>query len=122
MVSIHLLINSKYVTLLNFLTMFITSWLAYFAFLIFIHFSPMFNSSASMSITFNSALFYLDFIIIIGITCLTDFFLYSWNLNFSNNVTNSLIIERKAKGTLETNHDLPNILQKFYKIFKRMNE
>jgi hypothetical protein len=102
--------------------MLILSWLAYFGFLIFIHFSPMFNSSATMSITFNSALIYLDLFIIIGITCLTDFFIYSWSINFSKSITNSLINERKSKGTLETNHDLPPILQKLYKIFKRMNE
>ena len=102
--------------------MLILSWLSYYAFLLFIHFSVMFNSCASMYVTFTSALIYLDWILVVGITCLIDFFLYSWYSNFSNSVSSSLLIERKAKGTLETYHDLPNNLEKYVNMFKKMNE
>jgi len=102
--------------------MFILSWVAYFGFLVFVHFSTWFNSCGTMAISFSSALIYLNWVIVVGICCLFDFFIYSWNLNFNKSVTNSLIIERKAKGGLETSHDLPSNLEKYSKIYKRMNE
>lgn len=122
MVSINLIIKSKYVTILNFLTMIILSWLAYYGFLIFVHFSILFNSVASMGVTFLSALLHLDWVIVIGITNLLDFFIYSWNINSRNSVANILLIERKEKGSLETTHDLPSELEKYIKVYNRMNE
>lgn len=123
MVSIHLIIKSKYITILNALTMIITSWLAYYAFLLFIHFSTMFKSCGTMYVTFTSSLIYLDWIVVIGINCLIDFFFYSWRLNFERNVANTLMNERKLKGNLnDSENNLPKNLEKYVKMIKRMDE
>lgn len=102
--------------------MLIFSWLAYYGFLIFIHFSTMFNSCASMYVTFTSSLVYLNFIIVVGITGSIDLFLYSWNMNFGSDVATALMIERKAKGNLESANNLPKNLEKYVRMFKKMNE
>jgi len=120
-VSINLIINSKYITILNALTILILSWFAYFGFIIFIHFSNIFNSCATMYTTFTSSLVYLNFVLIVGFTSFIDLFLHSWNFNFSDSVTNTLLLERKAKVLLDNITIFPNKLLKYIRIFKQIN-
>lgn len=102
--------------------MLILSWLAYFGFLIFIHYSTMFNSCATMYVTFTSALLYLNWVILVGLISLIDFFLYSWNTNFSGSIISTLIVERKKKGSLETYHDLPKNMDVYLRKFRQMSQ
>lgn len=116
-----MIIKSKYVTFLNVLTMLILTWIAYFAFLTYIHFSIMFNSSASMVVVFNSSKLYLNLVLVAGTCGVIDFILYSTYMNFSNRITTNLMIERKIKGKLDNPGDLPNDLQKYVRKFNKMN-
>merc|ERR1711957_926778 len=122
MVSVHLMITTKYNTTLNILTMLILTFIAFYVFIFVIHFSPIFNSSASMIVVFGQWRVYLDGLIVIGFNNFMDFMIYSYNLNFGDSVTGSLMIERKAKGNLDSTDDLPGSLEKHLKIYNRMNE
>lgn len=121
MVSLNIIINSKYITILNVLTMIFFSFICYFGFLVYVHYSTMFNSCASMYVTFTSSLVYFNLIVVSGLTSAIDFCLYSGYLNFSNSVTCTLMKERKEKSVLENYHELPKLLQKFVRIYKRMS-
>lgn len=101
--------------------MLIFSWLAYYGFLVFIHFSTMFNSCATMYTTFSSTMIYLNWILCVGLCGIIDFCLYSGFINFSNSVTNTLIIERKKKGELNDYNNLPKPLEKYVKLYKKLS-
>ena len=122
MVSVHLMITTKYNTTLNILTMLILTFIAFYVFIFVIHFSPLFNSSASMIVVFGQWRVYLDGLIVVGFNNFMDFMIYSYNLNFGESVTGALMIERKAKGNLDSPDDLPGSLEKHLKIYNRMNE
>ena len=101
--------------------MLILSWFAYFGFIIFIHFSTIFNSCASIYNTFTSALVYLNWVLIVGLTGFIDLFLHTWYFNFSNSVLNTLLLEKKAKGLLDNITIFPKKLLKYIRLFKRIN-
>ena len=74
-----------------------------------------------MYVTFTGSLIYLNWVLVVGCTGFIDLCLYSWKINFSKSVTNTLMIERKANGSLDNIINFPKSLQKYIKLFKKMN-
>lgn len=110
-----MIIKSKFITLMNGLIIFVLSWVLYFVFLLWVHYSPMFNSNATMTVAFTSSSLYLTFVLIVGLTGGIDYFFYAWDLNFNNSTLNILIKQRKEKGSIHNYHDFPPELNKYIK-------
>lgn len=116
----NILIKSKYITWINIVVIIVTSWIAYFAFLGYIHYSTMFNSCATMVVAFNSVLLYLNLLIVVGFTSIFDFALYSGYMNFNRIILTTLQKERKLKGNLNNPYLIPKFLQRYINLFKKL--
>ncbi len=114
-VSLRLLINSKYITTYNVLVMTITSWLFYIIFLKYVDGSDIFKSVGTMVVEFNSGKLYLSSILIIGSAGIIDFFTKSYDTLF-NNTYSSMLQILKNKGLLDDIPSIPSaIINELYK-------
>lgn len=77
--------------------MFILSWVLYCFFVYAVNYFPVFNSFATMSVAFESAGLYLNWILIVGVTFIIDFSFYLYNYFFKGNLVNILMQEKKRK-------------------------
>ena len=118
-VSIDLVILTKYETWINWVILGIITGLAYAIFLIIVHFSIMFNSVGTMGVAFSSPSLWLTIIFIGGICFIIDFAIVAFNFNFRATMTNILQAKRN-QGLL--NEDMPpKIKEKLaqYDIYKK---
>lgn len=115
----NLLIKSKYITVFNFLTMLILSWILYFGFVLWVHFSTWFKSNSTMFVAFTSSSLYLTWVLITTLTAGIDYFFYSFDMNFSKTTINILMRERKIKGSIDKYHDLPKRLDRYINKLKQ---
>ena len=118
-VSIDLIILTKYETWINWVILGIITGLAYAIFLIIVHFSIMFNSVGTMGVAFSSPSLWLTIIFIGGICFIIDFAIVAFNFNFRATMTNILQAKRN-QGLL--NEDMPpKIKEKLaqYDIYKK---
>jgi hypothetical protein len=99
--------------------MLILSWILYFAFVLWVHFSNFFNSNSTMFVAFTSSSLYLTWLLIITLTAGIDYFFYSFDLNFFKSTINILMRERKIKGTIDKYHDLPKRLDHYINKLKQ---
>lgn len=102
-------------TWINWAVIIVLSWVLYFVFLIWVHYSNFFQSNAIMSIAFSSSSLYLTFILIIGLTGGIDYFFYAWDMNFNKTTLNILLKLRNEKGKLENYRDFPSELNPYIK-------
>ena len=78
-VSVNLLIYTKYHTWINFVILLVITFFAYIIFLLIFHRMTMFNSVGTMTVAFRSGRFWMN-IIFVGGTCgIIDFFLLGFN-------------------------------------------
>lgn len=99
--------------------MLVLSWILYFGFVLWVHFSTLFNSNSTMFVAFTSSSLYLTWVLITTLTAGIDYFFYSFEMNFSNSTKNILIKRRKEKGSLERYHDLPKKLEPYINKLKQ---
>ena len=74
-VSIELLIQTKYHTWINFVIIIVITFLAYIIFLIIVQKLSMFNSVGTISVAFNSGRMWLNMIFVGGTCGIIDFFI-----------------------------------------------
>ena len=87
-VSIDLIVLTKYHTFINFLTMILTTFFLYFIFLIMVHNLSMFNSEGTMQIAFSSGKSWLIIILVTGISFISELGLLAFKTLFIKNVRN----------------------------------
>lgn len=102
-----MLIVQRFHSYITFLVMLVSSWIAYFAFVVFVHYSTLFNSYASMSASFYSARFWLNFFIIVGLCGFIDFTTHCADFMFNGTLSSKLQIIIKERGSINSIVDLP---------------
>jgi len=109
-VSLRLLINQKYHTLINTVIIAVLSWLLYALFLVLVNYSNTYNSVGTMVVAFGSAKFWLNTVLVV-ITCsMMDLITLTYQMLFTNSITSQLRILVKDRGTLDNPVDLPDII------------
>ena len=118
-VTLDLIVYTKYETWINWVILGIITGLAYAIFLIIVHYCVIFNSVATMAVAFASPSLWLT-IIFVGGTCFAiDFILYSFNFNFRSTMAN-MLQKRVSQGNL-SEEDLPDIIKEklaLYDVYK----
>lgn len=97
--------------------MFVLSWLLYFAFVIYVHFSPSYNSVGTMGVAFFSGKFYFNWLLVVGTCFAIDLCTSSYYILFGNNLAGTLMVLRKQRGTLDNNVDMPRQVEEYLKLF-----
>ena len=126
-VSLELLIETKYHTWINAAILFVVTFLSYIIFLVIVQKLSMFNSVGTVGVAFNSGRLWMD-VIFIGGTCgIIDFTMLSVQYVFFPTLTKTLqqMINKGNNMNLTNNKDIPKIIKEKlneYEQFKNEKE
>ena len=117
-VSIDLIIFTKYHTFINLFIFLFFTIIAYIIFVICVHFWAIFKSVGTISSVFGSRRFWMTFIFICGTCGIIDYFLLGFQCIFNNSMTymiQKLICER---GYLNQEYKLPKPINDKINMYK----
>jgi len=75
-----------------------------------------------MVIAFSSSSIYLTWLLIVGVTGLIDFAIYAGEINFRRSILNILLIERSARGGLDSFGGFPKELIEYQNKIKHFEQ
>ena len=123
-VSIDLLIYTKYHTWINFVILIVITFLAYIIFLFLVHNMPMFNSVGTIKETFWSNRIWMN-IIFVGGTCgMIDFLILGFGYIFNPSCANELqiLLNQNIEMDKINNKDLPKKIREKIEIYNEFKE
>ena len=121
-VSVDLVIFTKYHTIINFAILFVFTILAYIIFVICVHHSTFFKSVGVINSAFGSPLFWMSFILVCGICGLIDYFILGFQFIFSNSLTKIMQILFNEKGKLDKDYKLPKPISDRMNMYKTFEQ
>jgi hypothetical protein len=121
-VSVTLLVTTKFHTWIHFAILIIVSFISYIVFLIIVQKLTIFNSVGTMRVAFKSPIMWLDILLVCGFCGLIEFFYLSFLYIFTPNTV--LILKRilAQKGNLDTLTGLPKSIIEKIKIYDSIEE
>jgi phospholipid-transporting ATPase len=122
-VSVELLLNTKYHTWINFVILGVITFVAYIIFLIIVHNMSMFNSYGTMYVAFNSGKLWLNLLFVGGTCCLIDFFLISYRYIFSPSLKTQLqvLVNQKQDMKISNINSMPKLIKEVLGIYGEFN-
>jgi phospholipid-translocating P-type ATPase (flippase) len=120
-VSLRILVVQKYYTILNIITMMITTFVFYSIFVVYVNTSEYFHSCGTMIVSFNSPVLWMSTIFVSGLCFLIDYGCYSWSVIFSSELTERLRILINEKGKLEKEEDLHSDILPYLQQYEKVN-
>ena len=124
-VSVDLIIYTKYHTYINVLIMGIFTFLFYIIFLIIVHNVTYFNSVGTMVVAFGSGRLWMSIIFVCGTCALIDYVILSVKFVFFRTLVRILQILVSERGKLNDQIDLPPEIQEklnYYNEFEKKEE
>lgn len=121
-VSLDLILYTKYHTIINVVILFVFTFVAYLVFIIIVQYSTLFNSVATMGTAFGSAIFWLDMLFVVGICFVIDFLYRSIEFDFFPSICSELQKLVCERGSCEEEVDMPFIIQKKLKLYDHYQE
>ena len=124
-VSIDLIVYTKYHTWINVVIMLVVTFIAYIVFIIIVEYSTMFNSVATMGTAFGSPTFWLNLIFIVGLCYLIDLAIRAIEFQFYPSICNVLQRLVCQRGSLEVEVDIPEVVKhklRLYEIYSSEKE
>ena len=121
-VTITLLVTTKFHTWIHFAILFVVTFIAYIIFLIIVQFLDMFNSVGTMGVAFKSPILWLNIFLISGSCGLIEFFILSFNYTFRPNTISILKKILDEKGKIETKVDLPRSISEKINIYDNIDD
>ena len=109
-VSIDLLIFTRYHTWINFVVILIITFIAYIVFVISAHHFLLFNSVGTMAVVFKSPRFWMCFIFVAGTCGLIDYFILCFDFIFFPSLTKVLQRLYSEMGHLNDEQNLPKCI------------
>ena len=109
-VSIDLLIFTRYHTWINFVVILIITFIAYIVFVICAHHFLLFNSVGTMAVVFKSPRFWMCFIFVAGTCGLIDYFILGFDFIFFPTLTKVLQRLYSERGHLNDEQNLPKCI------------
>jgi hypothetical protein len=121
-VSVTLLVTTKFHTWIHFVILIIVSFISYIVFLVIVQKLTIFNSVGTMGVAFKSPIMWLDIFLVSGFCGLIEFFFLSFLYIFNPNTV--LILKRilAQKGKLDTLTGLPKSIIEKIKIYDSIEE
>ena len=117
-VSVNLLIYTKYETWINGVVLLLITFVAFIIFLIVVHNWNMFNSVATMSVAFNSPQTWLNIVFVVGFCGLIDLAVYAVNFNFRTSLANIMQrIVNATKGKVDNEENMPKEIKDKLKLY-----
>ena len=126
-VSLELMIQTKYHTWINFVIILVITFVAYIMFLFIVHNLSMFNSVGTINIAFKSGRMWLNMIFVGGTCGIIDFFLLCVEFIFSPTLATKLeqLINQGVNLDVSNVEIMPKIIREKltnYSEFKDMNQ
>ena len=126
-VSLELMIQTKYHTWINFVIILVITFVAYIIFLVIVHNLSMFNSVGTINIAFKSGRMWLNMIFVGGTCGIIDFFLLCVEFIFSPTLATKLeqLINQGVNLDVSNVEIMPKIIREKltnYSEFKDMNQ
>ena len=109
-VTIDLLIFTKYHTWINFVVMLVTTFIAYIIFVICAHNFLLFNSVGTMAVVFKSPRFWVCLVFVLGTCGLIDYFILGADFIFFPSLTKVLQRLYSERGDLNDEQQLPKCI------------
>ena len=112
-VSVDLLLETKYHTWINFVIILVITFVAYIIFIVIVHNMSMFNSVGTMYVAFNSARMWFNIIFVGGTCCLIDYFLLCLEFIFFPSLVNKLqvLVNQKTDMSINNINKMPKIIK-----------
>ena len=121
-VSVDLIIFTRYETWLNFAVLLLITFIAYIVFLIIVHNWNFFNSCATMMVAFNSGTLWMNIILICTACYIIDQAINVFNFIFLPTIATELQKLIKERGSADNEVDIPLKIAKKLKIYNQYIE
>ena len=109
-VTIDLLIFTRYHTWINFVIMLVITFIAYIIFVICAHHATMFNSVGTMAVAFGSPRLWMSLIFVCGTCALIDYFILGFDFIFRTTLGKILQRLYSQRGELNDEKNLPKCI------------
>jgi hypothetical protein len=109
-VTIDLLIFTRYHTWINFLIILVITYIAYIVFVICAHHFTLFNSVGTMATVFESPRFWMCLIFLMGTCGLIDYFILGFDFIYFPSLTKVLQKLYSQRGKLNDEQNLPKCI------------
>ena len=111
-VTIDLIIFTKYHTFINWIIIIVLTYLLYIVFLIGVENINVFTSTGALNYTFNSGLIWMEIILVSGMCCLIDLVILSFNQLFVKNLYHQIrALPKKDDISIEYIQTMPIEIQ-----------
>ena len=119
-VSIELVILTKYHTWINFVILIVITFVAYVIFIIVVHHMSMFNSVGTMYVAFSSGKIWLNMLLVGGTCCIIDLFLLGLHFIFFPSLATKLeiLVNKKIDMSLKNFNNMPNSIKEILSIYE----
>jgi hypothetical protein len=121
-VTMDLLIYTKYHTWINFLILGVVTFIAYIAFIFAVHHLTLFHSVGTMMNTFSSYKIWIMFIFVCGTCSLIDFTILAFNYSFNRTITTLLQLQFNSIGKLNDEEEVPDEVKEKLKIYNQYED
>jgi len=116
-VSLDLFVYTRYHTWINIVLMLFFTFTLYILFIIMVHHVKLFNSQASMIVSFNSVLVWINIIFVCGTCYLIDMGIQTFNFTFIPTIAGTLQRIVCQRGSCDNDTDLPKSITDKLKIY-----
>ena len=126
-VSLELLIHTKYHTWINCVILLVITFIAYIIFIIIVHHLSMFKSVGTMQVAFSSPKIWLNILFVGGTCALIDFFILGMEFIFFPSLTTVLqvLVNKNIEMNKENIEKMPKLVKEIlgnYNEFNKDNE
>ena len=121
-VTVSLVISTKFHTWIHFAILGVVTFLAYIIFLILVHFWDLFHSVGTMGIAFSSPVFILNSFLICGCCGLIDYFILCFNFIYNPDTVSILKRILNERGKIDTKDNLPKSILDKINIYDSIEE
>ena len=121
-VTVTLLITTKFHTWIHFVILSIVTLIAYIVFLFCVQVMDIFNSVGTMGVAFSSPILWLNIFLICGFCGLIEFSILSFNFVFKPNTISILKRILATKGKIDTKENLPKSICDKINIYDNIDE
>ena len=119
-VTITLLITTKYHTWIHFVILFIVTFLAYIAFILIVERLTVFNSVGTMNVAFSSPVLWLNIVLICGFSGLIEYFILCFFYVFQPSTVTILQRIFKQYGLINSCENLPKSIKDKLNIYNEI--
>ena len=121
-VTVTLLITTRYHTWIHFLILFVVTFVAYICFIIIVQYLTIFNSVGTMHVAFTSPVLWLNILLISGFCGLIEYFILSFFFVFKKSTVTILQRLYNQKGVINSEEDLPKSIKEKLNLYNEIDQ